>query len=429
MNRRQYLSTVGVAALAVPNAAESVVGAVDAIDAQPSQTSEAQTSLTNERLAAKLRALDERSPLVALRRIGRSAGRDDPLWEFRIGRGETNVHLVTQLHGDEPAGTEAILTVLRELVDDPERHADVLNELTLTVVPRANPDGAMFARDDDGDGTAERVTRRENVQPWRQDASRHEPDYHSVNRPPGYDLNRDFDPTVEFSQAGRSARNTDADSSEWTEYEENDEQYWRHDRAYRGHTLRGSGLGLTPEVTAVVDSYRCADPDVAITHHHKSVGTRGRSAESPSLLSVMAAFGPAYLERAPSYEAGEPVETVVNPFLDAETSRRSLRLNSAVARELTAGGRFGEVTRYGYEPLWGSYLDALSPKTNAAGMLYEVAGQSDEADSFDYGRKIAVSRAAFRRTFEALATDPTLSNVDERRYFDLPLESGGPTER
>ncbi len=143
----------------------------------------------------------------------------------------------------------------------------------------------------------------------------------------------------------------------------------------------------------------------------------------------MGAFGPSYLERAPSYEPDEPLESVVNPFLDAETSRRSLRLNALVALQLTADGRFGTVTRYGYEPLWGSYLDALSPETNAAGMLYEVAGQSDEADSIDYDHKVAVSRAAFRRTLEALAADPDLRAVDENRYFDLPLESGGPTNR
>lgn len=370
---------------------------------------------------------------MSLRRIGRSAGRNDSIWELRVGSGETNVHLVTQLHGDEPAGTEAILRVVRELVRNPEANRDILRRITLTVVPRANPDGAMFVSDDDGDGARERVTRRENVQPWRRRESRREPDYHAAVGPPGYDLNRDFDPTGEFPRATESSATTELtrsrDTTEWTQYEEDGETLWRHDRTYRGYTLSGCGLELTPEVAAVADSYRRARPDVAITHHHKSVGTRGRGSETPSLLSVMAAFGPSYLQRAPSYDFEESPESIVNPFIDAETSRRSLRLNAFVAQQLTSLREFGPVTRYGYEPLWGSYLDSLSPKTNAAGMLYEVAGQSDERDSIDYARKVAVSRAAFRRTLEAVASDPDLGTVNANAYFDLPLESGGPTTR
>ncbi|KTG09515.1 hypothetical protein AUR64_17255 [Haloprofundus marisrubri] len=386
-------------------------------------------------MAKELRTVAERSPDATLRRIGRSAGRNDPIWELRVGSGETNVHLVTQLHGDEPAGTEAILRVVRELVRNPEANRDILRGLTLTVVPRANPDGAMFVSDDDGDGNRERVTRRENVQPWRRRDSRHEPDYHTGEGPPGYDLNRDFDPTAnspgaaEPSGAAASTRPRARGSTEWTQYEEDGETLWRHDRTYRGYTLSGCGLELTPEVAAVADSYRRARPDVAITHHHKSVGTRGRGSETPSLLSVMAAFGPSFLRQAPSYGSEESPESVVNPFIDAETSRRSLRLNAFVARQLASSGEFGPVTRYGYEPLWGSYLDSLSPKTNAAGMLYEVAGQSDERDSIDYARKVAVSRAAFRRTLEAVASDPDLATMNANAYFDLPLESGGPTTR
>ncbi len=334
---------------------------------------------------------------------------------------------MTQLHGDEPAGTEAILALVREMVSNPEANRDLLSRLTLTVVPRANPDGAMFARDEDDDGTEERVTRRENTQQWRERDSRHEPDYHTADGPPGYDLNRDFDPTAETPDADGSSQTRAP--SEWTRYDEDGETRWRHDRTYRGYTLRGCGLELAPETAAVADSYRRANPDVAIAHHHKSVEAEGRGSETSSLLSVMAPFGPSYLERAPAYEPDEPPETIVNPFIDAETSRRSLRLNSFVAHQLSSVGGFGRVTRYGYEPLWGSYLDALSPRTNAAGMLYEVAGQSDERDSIDYARKVAVSRAAFRRTLEALASDPDLGTVDENRYFDLPVESGGPTNR
>ncbi|WP_224449192.1 M14 family zinc carboxypeptidase [Haloprofundus salilacus] len=235
MRRRQYLAAVGATVASATSAANSVVGATCV---ETRQTTNNRASLTNDRLAAELRSLDKRSSLVALRRIGRSAGRDDPLWELRIGEGGTNVHIVTQLHGDEPAGTEAVLAVVRELVDDPEANAGILDGLTLTIVPRANPDGAMYARDDDGDGDSERLTRRENVQPWRQRDSRHEPDYHTGDRAPGYDLNRDFDPTAGVTGAGRSSRNRA--SGGWTQYEEDGKRRWRHDRTYREYPSAGA---------------------------------------------------------------------------------------------------------------------------------------------------------------------------------------------
>ncbi|WP_224449191.1 M14 family zinc carboxypeptidase [Haloprofundus salilacus] len=424
MKRRQFLTSTGLAAAAAT--LPGVTGATRAKQRDDGYVPDPSAYLTNEQLADELAQLEADSDLIDLRQIGKSAGCSDPLWEVQLGDGDTNVHLITQIHGDEPAGTEAILVVLRQLTTNTDRFADVLDNMSLTIVPRVNPDGAMYARDYDGDGNSERITRRQNTQSWDDDDSRYEPYYHNAENPPeGYDMNRDFNIRTDFDAP------EDAEADWWTEIEEEEdgegEPQWQLDMPYRDNTLKASGLRLTPEVRAVTESFLEADPDYAITHHHQGIPRdpeqRGKE---PSVMSVMAAFGPSYLKRAPFYDPKEdqPVADVVNPFIDRETSQRSLRLNTLVADRLAEEGPwdvFDTVTRYGYTTLWGSYLDAMCPQTDAAGMLYEVSGQSDEVGSRAYGLKVEVSRAGFVESFEAMADDPTLDEVNENAYFQIPL--------
>jgi hypothetical protein len=101
--------------------------------------------LVTPRLLAELLArLRARSPdLFQLETIGESVeGR--PLHHLWFGRGPTKVLLWSQMHGDEPTATSALVDVA-ELV---ERHpaapgvARLLDALTIHVVPMLNPDGA-----------------------------------------------------------------------------------------------------------------------------------------------------------------------------------------------------------------------------------------------------------------------------------------------
>lgn len=417
MRRRQFLKAVGIGTAA----GVGVPGTATAQDED--EVPEPSAYTTNEALENRLKLLRRESDFISLRRIGRSAGRGDPIWEVTVGEGDTNVHLITQIHGDEPAGTDAVLTVLRQMVyGDPERFGPLLDELTLTIVPRVNPDGAMFSRNVDDDDHEERITRRQNTQPWCEGDSLHEPYYHYADEgdPLGYDMNRDFDILVD----------PDADEYDredwWSSSEDDGETEWQFDLRYRDHVLKASGLMLTPEVRAVTKSFLEADPDYAITHHHQGIPTvPDTDPTEPSVMSVMAPFGPAYEEQAPFRDPDAPLADYVNPFIDEATSERSLRLNKLVADALAETTEpwdvFDSVTRFGYTTLWGSYLDALTPLTDAAGMLYEVSGQSDDVGSRAYGLKVETARVGFLETFSALAADPELSDVDAESYFDIPL--------
>lgn len=379
---------------------------------------------TNEELARALTQIDRQSDRLDLRVIGQSAGRGDPIWEATVGSGDTNIHLITQIHGDEPVGTEVALKVIRELALGDSRQVEtLLDELTFTIVPRMNPDGAMFEYDLDGDGEDEWVARRYNTQEWEPSDSKHEPWYHyhwPEGYTPGYDMNRDFNirPPSEFNPR-------EVEDSSW--WETGEEGYWHMDMPYKGYTLPNVGLRMTPEVRAVTRSYLDADPDFAITHHHMGSnikpGTSGPGGKPPkqTILAVMAQYGPSYAARSPFKEYFDGIR-LTNPFIDETTSTRSIRLNALVANALADRGDsvFDSVTRYGYYPIWGSYLDALTPNTNAAGMLYEVAYQTEDIGHMRLGQLMEATKVGFLETFEAIA-DGSLSQVDVDDYFDLPL--------
>lgn len=425
MKRRTYLKTVGLGTL-VGVSSGTALGKPDHAGGdyrpggpQPGSAHSINLSAfhDNEQLAKALQQIERQSDRLSLRALTESAGGSGTVWEATIGEGETNVHLITQIHGDEPSGTEVILDLLKRLStsESPQVH-HILDEITLTAIPRMNPDGAVFAYDYDGDGEEEVVGRRTNTQDWAPGDSRYEPYYHYSSppgTPPGYDMNRDFNIDTDFDPT------TDDQESWWS-----DQRYM--DMPYNGYTLFNSGLRLTPEVRAVTESFLEADPDYAITHHHRGgnvvPGTGNHRPPKQSILATMPAFGPSYIDESLFYPPDHtPIEQAVNPFLDEATSTRSIQLNAMVASALAERGNsvFDSVTRYGYYPLWGSYLDALTPQTDAAGMLYEVSYQTDMIGQKALGRMMQATVVGFLTTFEGIA-DGRVADVDPTDYFDVP---------
>jgi hypothetical protein len=97
--------------------------------------------LRHAELVERLRALEARHRgRLAVEEVGRSLeGRAIHL--LTVGRGQRRVLLWSQMHGDEPSATPALLDVADRLLRSPDG-AVVLDELTLLIVPMLNPDGA-----------------------------------------------------------------------------------------------------------------------------------------------------------------------------------------------------------------------------------------------------------------------------------------------
>jgi len=95
-------------------------------------------------LEAELQRLTELYPgKIRLEEIGRSfAGR--PVHMLSLGHGPRTVLLWSQMHGDEPSATPALLDIAHFLLshaDEPEA-AVILDGLTLLMIPMLNPDGS-----------------------------------------------------------------------------------------------------------------------------------------------------------------------------------------------------------------------------------------------------------------------------------------------
>jgi hypothetical protein len=100
--------------------------------------------LRHAELRERLAALQARWPQdIALEEIGRSVeGRG--IQQLTLGRGPRKILLWSQMHGDEPSATPALLDAVDFLLAHrtaPDAAA-VLERLTLIVVPMLNPDGA-----------------------------------------------------------------------------------------------------------------------------------------------------------------------------------------------------------------------------------------------------------------------------------------------
>ena len=98
---------------------------------------------SNERLYQDLQQLSNDRAALLLEQAGSSLeGR--PIYSASVGEGDRRLMIVTQQHGDEPTGTEAAMWLLDWLSGDSEAAQSLREQVTLTVMPRVNPDG--FAR-------------------------------------------------------------------------------------------------------------------------------------------------------------------------------------------------------------------------------------------------------------------------------------------
>lgn len=97
-----------------------------------------------EEVISAVRRLEERyRPLLRVREVGRSS-EHRPVLELQLGEGPERLLFWSQMHGDEPSATPALVDLAAYLLErrgDPEVER-LLEDFTLVLVPMLNPDGA-----------------------------------------------------------------------------------------------------------------------------------------------------------------------------------------------------------------------------------------------------------------------------------------------
>ncbi|WP_216830161.1 M14 family zinc carboxypeptidase [Alkalihalobacterium elongatum] len=106
--------------------------------------------ITYDDMIKELKALEKRSKgeleVFTLDELGyeysqSEQGRD--LYVAKIGNGPEKVWIQSRIHGDEPYGTEASLHLLQMYISNQSsQYRQVLEELTLYIIPMYNPDGS-----------------------------------------------------------------------------------------------------------------------------------------------------------------------------------------------------------------------------------------------------------------------------------------------
>jgi hypothetical protein len=92
---------------------------------------------------APLLAQHQANPLFSFKQLGHST-QGTPVWQIDIGTGPVKLMAWSQMHGDEPTATAALMDLLN-FIAAPQQHGwreQWLSKITLRLIPMLNPDGA-----------------------------------------------------------------------------------------------------------------------------------------------------------------------------------------------------------------------------------------------------------------------------------------------
>lgn len=133
--------------------------------------------ITNQHIEPLLKNLDE-SFLVSV--VGQSV-LNRPIYNIKVGFGETKILIWSQMHGNESTTTKAIFDFLLFLKSKSNLAQTILQSCTLNIIPILNPDGAeaynrLNANDIDLNRDAQALSQPES-QLLRQQFEHFEPDY------------------------------------------------------------------------------------------------------------------------------------------------------------------------------------------------------------------------------------------------------------
>lgn len=258
-------------------------------------------------------------------------GRD--IYVARVGEGDTLVYVQTQIHGNENHGTEALLNLLGQMGGNTPEAQELRENITLVGIPRLNVDGG------------ENDT-RQNAQSWAEvveafpQLAGAEPSWNYRESVPGFDVNRDFNPDLDYVPQPEDFPGNSADT----------------------------GWYITPEAQTSRDVYRGLEQEFGTVNyfvdlHNQWSCYKQEGTDNMSSLSISGRF------------IDDPSEFGDWPKFDYDASRRA---NVAVYDALQGQGNsgFGHLTLYPQDTnLPGTALGSFALRGSAT-VLFETSSQT-----------------------------------------------------
>lgn len=298
------------------------------------------------------------------------------IYQARVGEGETVIYVQTQIHGNENHGTQALLNLLREIGGNSPDAEAIRENVTLVGIPRLNVDGG------EEDHRQNRMSWDEVVEDFPQLAGV-QPSWNYNPRVPGFDVNRDFNPDLDYVPQPEDFPGNSADT----------------------------GWYITPEAQTSRDVYRALENefgtvDYFVDLHNQWSCYKQEGTDNMSSLSISGRF------------IADPSEFGDWPKFDYDASRRA---NVAVYDALQGQGNsgFGHLTLYPQNTnLPGTALGSFALRGSAT-VLFESSSQTQYDGNKRNGYLTKQIEIGLGGLIEAVA-DGSIADLDPNDYEEIP---------
>ncbi|MBY5161921.1 M14 family zinc carboxypeptidase [Salsipaludibacter albus] len=298
------------------------------------------------------------------------------IYTARVGTGDTVMLVQSQIHGNENHGTEALLDMLQQLGGNTPWAEEIRENITIVAIPRLNVDGAA------NDTRQNDYTWAETVEDFPQ-LEGVQPAWNYSNRTGGYDVNRDFNPDLDYVPQPEDFPGNSADT----------------------------GWYITPEAQTVRDVYAGLESEFGVVDYFVDLHNQWScyatdDLEEMSPLSISGRF------------IADPTEFGDWPEFDYDASRQA---NVAVYDALQGQGEsgFGAVTLYPQDiNLPGTALGSFALRGSAT-VLFETSSQTQYDGLKRKGMLRKQIEVGLTGLIEAIA-DGSISSLDPEAYEDIP---------
>ncbi|MFB9731994.1 M14 family zinc carboxypeptidase [Ornithinimicrobium kibberense] len=367
------VALVGAAAAAAPLAA-TAVPVNSHCGLEPGNNNDA--FVNHDQLSKELDRIERTSKGAVDVEVAGYSNEGREIYQARVGTGDTVILVQSQIHGNENHGTEALLSLLKEFGGNTAEAAMIRENVTIVAIPRLNVDGG------------ENDT-RQNAMSWDDVLAAFpqlegvEPAWNYRESVPGFDVNRDFNPDLDYVPQPEDFPGSSADT----------------------------GWYITPEAQTVRDVYGGLEDefgtvDYFVDLHNQWSCYSQEGTNNMSPLSISGRF------------IADPTEFGDWPEFDYDASRRA---NVAVYDALQGQGNsgLGHLTLYPQDiNLPGTALGSFALRGSAT-VLFETSSQTQYDGQKRNGFLTKQVEIGLKGLVTAVA-DGSIADLDPDDYEEIP---------